>query len=73
LAQNPDGYALLNYSSPTTEWIIAFTTLPGVTGVLIMVSMILLYTAAAHESRRKSFEVFWYHSSILCICIVPFD
>jgi predicted ferric reductase len=49
-------------------------TLPGVTGHIIILCMILMYTTAVSSVRRKHFELFWYthHLFIVfffCICI----
>eukprot|EP00002_Diphylleia_rotans_P021803 TRINITY_DN4253_c0_g1_i6.p1 TRINITY_DN4253_c0_g1~~TRINITY_DN4253_c0_g1_i6.p1 ORF type:complete len:534 (-),score=105.83 TRINITY_DN4253_c0_g1_i6:1925-3526(-) len=37
-----------------------YTTLPGLTGVLLVLTMIIMYSAAHEKIRRPYFESFWY-------------
>jgi len=39
---------------------VAFTSWPGVTGVIITLSLILMVTTAVDQIRRSYFELFWY-------------
>lgn len=39
---------------------IAFTTVAGITGVVITVCLILMVTTASEQIRRSYFELFWY-------------
>ena len=36
LGENPAGYAILGYSAVTSEWLIAWSTLTGLTGALAL-------------------------------------
>jgi NADPH oxidase len=44
----------------------AFTTWPGVTGLLITLSLILMVTTAVDQIRRNYFELFWWVCSDVC-------
>lgn len=43
----------------TVEYV-AFTTIPGLTGVIITLALILMITSSTEFIRRNYFEVFWY-------------
>eukprot|EP00161_Ancyromonas_sigmoides_P008967 TRINITY_DN2228_c1_g2_i1.p1 TRINITY_DN2228_c1_g2~~TRINITY_DN2228_c1_g2_i1.p1 ORF type:complete len:707 (-),score=161.82 TRINITY_DN2228_c1_g2_i1:355-2475(-) len=41
-------------------WYWVFTTVPGITGVALCGTMLLIYAACPKMVRRANFEVFWY-------------
>lgn len=43
----------------TVEYV-AFTTIPGLTGVIITLALILMVTSSTEFIRRNYFELFWY-------------
>ncbi|NWX89298.1 NOX1 oxidase, partial [Nothoprocta pentlandii] len=47
-------------ASPQTPEYVAFTTIPGLTGVIITLALILMVTSSTEFIRRNYFEVFWY-------------
>uniref|UniRef100_A0A8B9GVF7 FAD-binding FR-type domain-containing protein n=1 Tax=Astyanax mexicanus TaxID=7994 RepID=A0A8B9GVF7_ASTMX len=47
-------------SDSTTPTIFAFTTIAGLTGVVITLALILIITSSMEVIRRSYFEVFWY-------------
>ncbi|NWZ19645.1 NOX1 oxidase, partial [Asarcornis scutulata] len=48
------------HSNQTTVEYVAFTTIPGLTGVIITLALILMVTSSTEFIRRNYFEVFWY-------------
>eukprot|EP01119_Soliformovum_irregulare_P016622 TRINITY_DN4848_c0_g1_i1.p1 TRINITY_DN4848_c0_g1~~TRINITY_DN4848_c0_g1_i1.p1 ORF type:complete len:540 (-),score=181.21 TRINITY_DN4848_c0_g1_i1:32-1561(-) len=52
LGQNP--------ANPPTTWTLAFTTIPGSTGHIVSLCMILMYSSAIKYIRSPMFEIFWY-------------
>uniref|UniRef100_A0A8C7EBR4 NADPH oxidase 1 n=1 Tax=Nothoprocta perdicaria TaxID=30464 RepID=A0A8C7EBR4_NOTPE len=48
------------HSNHTTPEYVAFTTIPGLTGVIITLALILMVTSSTEFIRRNYFEVFWY-------------
>ncbi|XP_052471103.1 cytochrome b-245 heavy chain isoform X1 [Carassius gibelio] len=47
-------------SNSTTPTILVFTTIAGLTGVVITLALILMITSSMEVIRRNYFEVFWY-------------
>uniref|UniRef100_A0A8C1TFA9 NADPH oxidase 1 n=1 Tax=Cyprinus carpio TaxID=7962 RepID=A0A8C1TFA9_CYPCA len=47
-------------SNSTTPTILVFTTIAGLTGVVITLALILMITSSMEVIRRSYFEVFWY-------------
>ncbi|XP_023647954.1 NADPH oxidase 1 [Paramormyrops kingsleyae] len=47
-------------STTTTPTYVAFTTIAGLTGVIITLALILIITSSMEVIRRSYFEVFWY-------------
>lgn len=45
----------------------AFTTIAGLTGVVITLSLILIVTSSMEVIRRSYFEVFWYTHHLFII------
>uniref|UniRef100_A0A8B9H3J4 FAD-binding FR-type domain-containing protein n=1 Tax=Astyanax mexicanus TaxID=7994 RepID=A0A8B9H3J4_ASTMX len=54
----PDRY--MSGNSGLTPTIFAFTTIAGLTGVVITLALILIITSSMEVIRRSYFEVFWY-------------
>ncbi|XP_061862452.1 NADPH oxidase 1 isoform X1 [Colius striatus] len=50
----------------TVEYV-AFTTIPGLTGVIITLVLILMVTSSTEFIRRNYFEVFWYTHHLFLI------
>ncbi|XP_070616246.1 NADPH oxidase 1 [Erythrolamprus reginae] len=48
------------HSKFTIPLAVAFTTIPGLTGVIITLALILMITSSMEQIRRSYFEVFWY-------------
>ncbi|XP_074407493.1 NADPH oxidase 1 isoform X1 [Zonotrichia albicollis] len=48
------------HSNQTTVEYVAFTTIPGLTGVIITLALILMVTSSTEFIRRNYFELFWY-------------
>ncbi|GAA5979740.1 hypothetical protein JCM11641_004072 [Rhodosporidiobolus odoratus] len=50
-----------------TAWAIMYTQPGGLTGHIMLLMMLLMYTLAHHEIRKQCFEAFWYchHLAIL--------
>uniref|UniRef100_A0A8C3NRP0 FAD-binding FR-type domain-containing protein n=1 Tax=Cyanoderma ruficeps TaxID=181631 RepID=A0A8C3NRP0_9PASS len=48
-----------NQTVSTVEYV-AFTTIPGLTGVIITLALILMVTSSTEFIRRNYFELFWY-------------
>ncbi|XP_078544539.1 NADPH oxidase 1 [Lissotriton helveticus] len=63
-----DNYWLNPASSPSeTPTYLAFTTIAGVTGVVITLALILMITSSTEFIRRCYFEVFWYTHHLFII------
>ncbi|XP_015283514.1 PREDICTED: NADPH oxidase 1 isoform X3 [Gekko japonicus] len=54
-------------SNTTTPLHVAFTTIPGLTGVIITLALILMVTSSVEFIRRSYFEVFWYTHHLFVI------
>ncbi|XP_009995469.1 PREDICTED: NADPH oxidase 1 isoform X3 [Chaetura pelagica] len=55
------------HSNQTTVEYVAFTTIPGLTGVIITLALILMVTSSTEFIRRNYFEVFWYTHHLFII------
>lgn len=65
---NPNADFIVNdNASPET---IAFTTVPGITGLLITFSLIFMVTTAVEQIRRSYFELFWYTHHLFIVFYV---
>ncbi|XP_078099558.1 NADPH oxidase 2 [Sander vitreus] len=56
-----------NETSPT---IVMFTTIAGLTGVVITLALILIITSSMEVIRRSYFEVFWYTHHLFVIFFI---
>ncbi|KAJ8351183.1 hypothetical protein SKAU_G00226590 [Synaphobranchus kaupii] len=54
-------------SVSTTPTHVVFTTIAGITGVIITLSLILIITSSMEVIRRSYFEVFWYTHHLFII------
>ncbi|XP_056126294.1 NADPH oxidase 1 [Rhinichthys klamathensis goyatoka] len=54
-------------SSSTTPTVFVFTTIAGLTGVVITLALILIITSSMEVIRRSYFEVFWYTHHLFII------
>ncbi|MBN3281191.1 CY24B protein, partial [Polyodon spathula] len=54
-------------SPTTTPSYVAFTTIAGITGVIITLSLILIITSSMEVIRRSYYEVFWYTHHLFII------
>uniref|UniRef100_A0A673MB54 Cytochrome b-245 heavy chain-like n=1 Tax=Sinocyclocheilus rhinocerous TaxID=307959 RepID=A0A673MB54_9TELE len=54
-------------SNSTTPTIFVFTTIAGLTGVVITLALILIITSSMEVIRRSYFEVFWYTHHLFII------
>ncbi|KAK9393535.1 NADPH oxidase 1 [Crotalus adamanteus] len=55
------------HSNSTIPLFVAFTTIPGLTGVIITLALILMITSSMEQIRRSYFEVFWYTHHLFVI------
>ncbi|XP_019376902.1 PREDICTED: NADPH oxidase 1 isoform X3 [Gavialis gangeticus] len=55
------------HSNSTTPAYVTFTSIPGLTGVIITVALILMITSSMEFIRRSYFEVFWYTHHLFII------
>nr|XP_032628022.1 NADPH oxidase 1 [Chelonoidis abingdonii] len=69
LHQDEESNKWLNsiHTNSTTPAYVTFTTIPGLTGVIITVALILMVTSSMEFIRRSSFEVFWYTHHLFII------
>ncbi|XP_052529190.1 NADPH oxidase 1 isoform X5 [Tympanuchus pallidicinctus] len=58
------------HSNQTTVEYVAFTTIPGLTGVIITLALILMVTSSTEFIRRNYFEVFWYTHHLFIIYFI---
>ncbi|XP_074179839.1 NADPH oxidase 1 isoform X2 [Rhinolophus sinicus] len=72
LFQEEEGVSWLNpIKSPnTTVTYVTFTSIPGLTGVIITIALVLMVTSATEFIRRNYFEVFWYTHHIFIIYFI---
>ncbi|XDV37399.1 hypothetical protein PO909_007005, partial [Leuciscus waleckii] len=54
-------------STSTTPTVFVFTTIAGLTGVVITLALILIITSSMEVIRRSYFEVFWYTHHLFII------
>uniref|UniRef100_A0A7M4ERP8 NADPH oxidase 1 n=1 Tax=Crocodylus porosus TaxID=8502 RepID=A0A7M4ERP8_CROPO len=54
-------------STVSTPAYVTFTSIPGLTGVIITVALILMITSSMEFIRRSYFEVFWYTHHLFII------
>ncbi|XP_059371866.1 cytochrome b-245 heavy chain-like [Carassius carassius] len=54
-------------SSSTNPTLLVFTTIAGLTGVVITLALILMITSSMEVIRRSYFEVFWYTHHLFII------
>ncbi|KAI1898120.1 hypothetical protein AGOR_G00069080 [Albula goreensis] len=54
-------------SASTTPTYVVFTTIAGITGVIITLALILIITSSMEVIRRSYFEVFWYTHHLFII------
>uniref|UniRef100_A0A671MT11 Cytochrome b-245 heavy chain-like n=1 Tax=Sinocyclocheilus anshuiensis TaxID=1608454 RepID=A0A671MT11_9TELE len=54
-------------SNSTTPTLFVFTTIAGLTGVVITLALILMITSSMEVIRRSYFEVFWYTHHLFII------
>ncbi|XP_043913547.1 NADPH oxidase 1-like [Protopterus annectens] len=54
-------------SNDTTPTYVAFTTIAGLTGVIITLCLILIITSSTETIRRSYYEVFWYTHHLFII------
>ncbi|NXR41127.1 NOX1 oxidase, partial [Zosterops hypoxanthus] len=59
------------HSNQTTVEYVAFTTIPGLTGVIITLALILMVTSSTEFIRRNYFELFWYTHHLFLPCLCP--
>ncbi|XP_076148332.1 NADPH oxidase 1 [Alosa pseudoharengus] len=57
-------------SNTTTPTLFAFTSLAGITGVIITLSLILIITSSMEVIRRSYFEVFWYTHHLFVVFFI---
>lgn len=69
LVQSDGAYAE-KVPADTTSESVAFTSLPGATGVGITVCLIFIVTTASEQIRRSYFELFWYTHHLFIIFYV---
>ncbi|XP_035249970.1 cytochrome b-245 heavy chain [Anguilla anguilla] len=69
---NEDGKAFLNpiRTSDTNPTYVMFTTIAGLTGVVITLALILMITSSMEVIRRSYFEVFWYTHHLFVIFFI---
>ncbi|XP_062982572.1 cytochrome b-245 heavy chain [Elgaria multicarinata webbii] len=70
-----DGETYLNFArkkipNPLGGFYVAFTTLAGLTGVVITLCLILIITSSTKTIRRSYFEVFWFTHHLFVIFFV---
>ncbi|XP_063046325.1 NADPH oxidase 1 [Engraulis encrasicolus] len=57
-------------SNTTTPTHFVFTTLAGITGVIITLALILIITSSMEVIRRSYFEVFWYTHHLFVVFFI---
>ncbi|XP_019473699.1 NADPH oxidase 1 isoform X1 [Meleagris gallopavo] len=68
--QNSNKWLNPIHSNQTTVEYVAFTTIPGLTGVIITLALILMVTSSTEFIRRNYFEVFWYTHHLFIIYFI---
>ncbi|KAI3365864.1 hypothetical protein L3Q82_000843 [Scortum barcoo] len=69
---NGDNASFLNpiRTNETSQTIVMFTTIAGLTGVVITLALILIITSSMEVIRRSYFEVFWYIHHLFVIFFI---
>ncbi|XP_010884357.1 cytochrome b-245 heavy chain [Esox lucius] len=69
---NGDNASFLNpiRTNETNPTIVMFTTIAGLTGVVITLALILIITSSMEVIRRSYFEVFWYTHHLFVIFFI---
>ncbi|XP_076159140.1 NADPH oxidase 2 [Alosa pseudoharengus] len=69
---NGDNRSFLNpiRSNETNPTIVMFTTIAGLTGVVITLALILIITSSMEVIRRSYFEVFWYTHHLFVVFFI---
>uniref|UniRef100_A0ABM5FY60 NADPH oxidase 2 n=1 Tax=Pogona vitticeps TaxID=103695 RepID=A0ABM5FY60_9SAUR len=70
-----EGESYLNFArkrleNPDGGFYVAFTTLAGLTGVIITLCLILIITSSTKTIRRSYFEVFWFTHHLFVIFFI---
>jgi hypothetical protein len=60
----------LTFLLSQTVMYVTFTTIAGLTGVIITLALILIVTSATEFIRRNYFEVFWYTHHLFFVYIL---
>ncbi|XP_060714920.1 cytochrome b-245 heavy chain [Tachysurus vachellii] len=68
--KNNESYLNPIRSSETSQTIIMFTTIAGLTGVVITLALILIITSSMEVIRRSYFEVFWFTHHLFIIFFI---
>lgn len=58
------------FAVPQSQTIVMFTTIAGLTGVVITLSLILIITSSMEVIRRSYFEVFWFTHHLFIIFFI---
>lgn len=59
--------AIFNFAEAPKASALAFSTLPGATGLVVVVCMILMYSSAVKYVRGPMFNIFWYTHHLFII------
>uniref|UniRef100_A0A8B9HCD0 Cytochrome b-245, beta polypeptide (chronic granulomatous disease) n=1 Tax=Astyanax mexicanus TaxID=7994 RepID=A0A8B9HCD0_ASTMX len=72
LIGNKDNESFLNpiRSNETNPTIVMFTTVAGLTGVVITLALILIITSSMEVIRRSYFEVFWFTHHLFIVFFI---
>ncbi|XP_062846048.1 cytochrome b-245 heavy chain isoform X3 [Trichomycterus rosablanca] len=57
-------------SNETSQTVVMFTTVAGLTGVVITLSLILIITSSMEVIRRSYFEVFWFTHHLFIVFFI---
>eukprot|EP00013_Stygamoeba_regulata_P020209 CAMPEP_0177649368 /NCGR_PEP_ID=MMETSP0447-20121125/11346_1 /TAXON_ID=0 /ORGANISM="Stygamoeba regulata, Strain BSH-02190019" /LENGTH=558 /DNA_ID=CAMNT_0019152115 /DNA_START=15 /DNA_END=1691 /DNA_ORIENTATION=- len=57
----------MNYHEVGGVWELGWTTLPGVTGHLLLLIMLVMYTSSWHRMKRKYYNLFYYSHHLFII------
>eukprot|EP01088_Endostelium_zonatum_P015651 TRINITY_DN3946_c0_g1_i1.p1 TRINITY_DN3946_c0_g1~~TRINITY_DN3946_c0_g1_i1.p1 ORF type:complete len:553 (+),score=54.50 TRINITY_DN3946_c0_g1_i1:88-1746(+) len=63
-------FEALHISSQPNAWQSLWTTIAGITGMVVVIAMVLMYTSAISNMRRKYFETFWYTHHLFIIYLI---
>uniref|UniRef100_A0A8B9HBD9 NADPH oxidase 2 n=1 Tax=Astyanax mexicanus TaxID=7994 RepID=A0A8B9HBD9_ASTMX len=75
LIGNKDNESFLNpiRSNETNPTIVMFTTVAGLTGVVITLALILIITSSMEVIRRSYFEVFWFTHHLFIVFFIGLE